>query len=152
MSSIRLRPVAEADAALLLAWRQHPDTRQWANNREPPAWLGCAAWGHRRLSDPEYLTYIAVQGRHPVGVIVLEDKGAEWELSIAVAPGLRGHGIGTAMLTALNHLHPERSIFATVLSDNDVSHRLFRSAGWRAEAAGRYLRACGPVAARATFP
>jgi len=140
MSSIRLRPVAEADAALLFAWRQHPETRQWANNREPPAWLGCAAWGHRRLSDPKYVTHIAVQGRHPVGVIVLEDQGDEWELSIAVAPGLHGHGIGAAMLQALNHMHPGRKIVATVLPGNDVSHRLFVSAGWRTDGPGRYQR------------
>jgi len=139
MSTITLRPTRPDDTALLFAWRSHPDIYKWSRAQEPPKWTGLLQWGPRVLTDDRFLSYIAELDGHPVGVLILDRGEHPTEVSLAVAPGLHGRGIGRAMLAAVG-AQRRGIICAEVLPGNIASHRMFTAAGWRKSLEGWYVR------------
>ena len=63
---------------------------------------------------------------------------AQWEVSIVLAPELRGQRFGEELLTmAIQHfvsLHPEASLVAEIKRNNTASCRLFCALGFVREA------------------
>lgn len=89
----------------------------------------------RRLSDPEYLLYVAhVQGQ-PSGFILLQRHGvagSPYVASIATAAEFRSQGIGSALLTFSEDLFREQSkhIFLCVSSFNSRAKELYERHGY----------------------
>ena len=134
---IILRPATEADALPLLEWQRHPDTRRYARDPAVPIESEHLTWFAGKLSDPNCIFLFAEIADRRVGMIRLDRHGDGWELSIIVAPEMHGHGIGLAMLGALEVPGP---VSAEVLPGNERSHRLFRRAGWILGKDGCYHR------------
>ncbi len=127
-----VRAATEADAHLLLAWRNDEQTRAWSRGdavepAEHRAWLA------RVLADPDRRLLVAEQENRPVGTVRFDRAtGTEWEVSVTVAPSHRGRGLAALILAAGEAtLGGGVTVFANVHRDNAASLALFRRAGYR---------------------
>lgn len=133
---LRWRPAALSDGRLLWRWRNDPATRRQSGHSERVPWGEHREWLARRLDAPGFGLWIALDGKGvPLGQLRLEsaEPGCA-EVSISVASGLRGRGIGTAMLRqAPRRLGRTtmRRLLARVKPENPASAIAFLRAGFR---------------------
>jgi spore coat polysaccharide biosynthesis predicted glycosyltransferase SpsG/RimJ/RimL family protein N-acetyltransferase len=131
-----VRSATEADAELLLAWRNDPQTRASSRTTDVIALPDHLAWLRGVLADPDRLLFVAEHGGRAVGTVRFDRtgadrKGAGWEVSITVAPEARGRGLATPVLLAAERAADAGVIHAHVLRGNSASRNLFRRAGYR---------------------
>jgi len=145
-SPVRVRPATEDDAVLLHTWRNDPVVRSLSRSTDPIPLDAHAAWLRASLAAADrHLLVVETAGprAEPVGTtrydLLPGDDGSRtrWEVSITVAPEMRGRGLGSATLRAsdawLAATEPDaREIEAWVRSSNDGSRRLFERNGYRA--------------------
>ena len=132
--SVRL--ATDADADLLLAWRNDPETRAWSRTTDPVAPADHQAWLDRSLRNPDRRLLIAEQHHKPVGTVRFDRDGRHWEVSITVAPEARGRKLAVPILLAAERvLEPHATVRACVHRDNAASLSLFRRAGYQEEEA-----------------
>jgi N-acetylneuraminate synthase len=134
------RPV-EADAALVMAWRNDPVTLAVSYHHEPKQWAGFwPEFRDRYFPADAPGPMFALEGGRRVGFLRFaaapDPDGARRciDLSINVAPEARGRGIGRAVLAAAEaHLRAlgAEAIYAEVRVDNAASQRAFEAAGYR---------------------
>jgi RimJ/RimL family protein N-acetyltransferase len=121
----------EEDAALLLAWRNDPETRAWSRTTDPVTTAEHEAWLARVLKDPDRRLLIARHRHEPVGTVRFDRDGAGWEASITVAPTVRGRRLAVPILLAAERAVSPATVRACVHRDNGASLALFRRAGYR---------------------
>ena len=140
---VALRPATRDDGAIMLDWQRDPTTRRHARNPAVPTEAEHLAWLDGTLADPARLLNVIMHGDEPAGVLRLDRHvsapGECYEISVLVAPGKRGLGLGTAALAAAARLVPEAGLVAEVLPENRASRLLFRGAGF-SFAGGKYHR------------
>jgi len=99
---LTLRPAVQADAGLLLRWRNDPETRASSHTTGVVTEAEHARWLEQSLASPARRLVIAQAEGCPVGQLRLDlEAGALAEVSITVAPDARGRGLAAAMLNAL---------------------------------------------------
>lgn len=138
-AAITLRAAGRGDSDDLLAWRNDPVTRANSRNTEMVAPDTHAAWLDRALADPARRIWIAERTGDRLGTVsAVRLAPAAVELSITVAPAMRGRGAGGAMLqaavAAASRIWPDAEIRAVVRVDNKASRRLFERCGFVAVA------------------
>lgn len=139
MTSYSLRPATDSDSATLLLWRNDPQTKAWARATRAITQTEHEDWLARVLADPSRLLFVLQRESQDVASVRLDlsDESAdEAEISITVAPEVRGQGIGSQALIATAAYAAEslpgiRRILAVVNRDNEASLRLFTKAGYR---------------------
>jgi RimJ/RimL family protein N-acetyltransferase len=136
---LRLRPAEQADAALLLDWQSHPDTRRFARNPDVPSESHHEAWLQAKLADPDSLFTLVVENSTPVASLRLDRVDQDYEISIVVAPGRRHSGIGRGALALARRLVPKRRLVGFVADANTASQRLFSSSGYLRQADGYFV-------------
>ncbi|SQD80156.1 UDP-2,4-diacetamido-2,4,6-trideoxy-beta-L-altropyranose hydrolase [Moritella yayanosii] len=139
---LQFRRADLTDIKLVYAWQCHPNTRQYALNKQVPSWSEHQRWMVNKLSQQQDYVYIITipdtsftfsassdkQVRHgiSVGVVRLDSMNtAEYLLSIFIDPAYYGQGIAKLALAYLDALHPHVTIHAKVLMANTASQRLF---------------------------
>lgn len=132
-----VRAATEADARDLFEWRNAPEVRRFSRNDAPIAWDDHRRWLAATLADSRRVLLVGSAGGSPVGVVRYDLAGGEAEVSIYLAPGQAGRGLGRALLDAAEHWlaarHSEVSLVsAEALAGNDASHRLFTGCGFEA--------------------
>lgn len=132
---LAIRPARPADAGRLLEWANDPATRAASFDREPIAPEAHEAWLAGVLGDPGRRLWIAEEAGVPVGQVRV-DRAADGVgvVSIGLAPGVRGRGLGRAILrlglaAAAAELGIGRAR-AVVRRSNVPSRRLFEGAGF----------------------
>jgi RimJ/RimL family protein N-acetyltransferase len=129
-----LRAADSADAALLLDWRNDPDTIRFSGTQRGVDGDEHDAWIEQRLEDPATRIWIGERDGQAVGFVRVDVRDAIGEVSIAVDPNHRGKGEGTALLDLLLHQlahdFQTKVLTATVHADNAASHKLFEEAGF----------------------
>jgi RimJ/RimL family protein N-acetyltransferase len=140
---LTLRSATADDALPLLDWQRHVETRRYARDPTVASETEHLAWFARKLESPDCLFFVATDGDNRVASLRLDRLGEEWELSIVVAPELRGRGIGKQVLRLLM-AHAPGPLVAEVLPGNEPSHRLFDVCGWQLGEDGRYRYYCLP--------
>jgi RimJ/RimL family protein N-acetyltransferase len=143
---VRVRPATDDDAALLFSWRNDPEVRRWSRSTQEMSAHAHNAWLRGVLADPDrhLLLVLRAADGEPVGTTRYDrlTGGAEpahrsrWEISITVAPGMRGQGFGSATLQAcdswLRRTEPASTeIVAHVRPANTGSRALFERNGYR---------------------
>nr|WP_276208738.1 GNAT family protein [Caulobacter sp. 17J65-9] len=128
-----MRPAGMADAARLLAWRNDPVTRAMSADTAEVDLAAHMTWLERSLARTDRLLFVgeATRTDEPVGTLRLDQIGpGVWEVSIAVAPELRGLGWSGKLLGAgVTHMAGV-ALTSRVRADNDRSLRLFEEAGF----------------------
>jgi UDP-2,4-diacetamido-2,4,6-trideoxy-beta-L-altropyranose hydrolase len=137
---VALRKVTLDDARRLLDWRNDDSVRLVSLNSEPIAWDGHVAWLQRKLADPDHAHWIAESEGEACGSVRFDVAAGKARVSITVAPGWRGRGLGAHLLAeGERRLLAERSdvaeFVAEILPDNAPSRRLFEKAGYRLSSA-----------------
>jgi RimJ/RimL family protein N-acetyltransferase len=134
-SDLTLRPASAADAGRLREWRNDPEVRASSRNTgeigaaEHDAWLAAA------LADPEVRLLICELGGEPVGQVRFDRRGERrYEISVALAAGVRGRGLAATLISmAMRRLRescPEATVEAHVREANHRSLAAFRRAGF----------------------
>jgi ribosomal protein S18 acetylase RimI-like enzyme len=85
--------------------------------------------------QPDTEVFVAREGGAPVGFVVLRPRGvagSPYLASIAVDPGARGRGVGSALLAFVEQrFRPaHRHLFLCVSSFNDRARRLYERVGF----------------------
>lgn len=132
---ISLRLATERDAFTLARWRNAPEVRSHSFDSEFIPLDRHLAWLERKLRDDTARLYIAARPDGPAAQVRfdrLEDGIAE--VSVTVAPGLQGRGLGRRVIelgSALAEKELElREIVAKIKPDNAASVGAFGSAGY----------------------
>jgi RimJ/RimL family protein N-acetyltransferase len=119
---------------MIREWRNDADAVRFSVTGRPVSPGEHAQWFAGQVDDPARLFWIAELEGDPVGQVRVDLSGGEGTVSIAVAPGWRGRGIGTSILHVLLSemvLHPEVStLTALARQDNAASVRAFERAGF----------------------
>jgi RimJ/RimL family protein N-acetyltransferase len=136
---IVLRPAQPDDAPRLLEWANDPATRAASFDRAEISGPEHVAWLAAVLADPDRRLWIAEEEGVALGQVRV-DRAPEGfgVVSIGLAPGARGRGIGRAVLlmglaAAVRELGIRR-MRAVVAPGNVASRRLFEGAGFVAVA------------------
>lgn len=144
---VEVRRATRADAELLFAWANDPATRAASFHQDLIEWSTHLAWLDRRLSSPGSRLFIGMLEGQPVGQVRFDrEPEGDAEVSIAVAPGARGRGVGRALLeagiAAVAFEGFGRTAVARMRTDNPASMALFRAA--RFELVGESVCAGAP--------
>ena len=140
---LRVRPATTDDARMLLDWRNDPEARSRSRSSDVIDLDSHLAWLERTLASPDrHLLVVETAEGVPVATTRYDrlpsaaTDGDCWEVSISVAPGLRGRGLGGATLHASDEWLRDRepdatAVVAHVRPDNTSSRRLFLRNGYR---------------------
>jgi RimJ/RimL family protein N-acetyltransferase len=126
--SITLRRASLADADLLLAWRNDPQSRIASRNAACVQSDEHQGWLSRTLASGDHKLMIAEICGRPAGVVRADRIAQGWELSWTVAPEARGRGVGGRMLAEFVAALEGRLV-ATIRRDNVASRRIASAAG-----------------------
>ena len=126
-AAIRLERAGERELEELIILRNRDSARETVE-----------AW----LRHPANQLWVARKGERAVGMIrLMFTPEVVWLNSFAVLDGLRGQGIGRALLTGvLAGLERSRPILLEVATDNETALRLYRGAGFMEQTRYRYFR------------
>jgi len=121
----RLEGRAEAEACAALMAGSEP----WITlGRGPDACLAL-------MEHPDREQYVALEGGVLAGLLVLSMRGAftGYVQSVCVAPGMRGRGVGTALMrfAEARIFRESPNVFLCVSSFNDDARRLYERLGYR---------------------
>jgi UDP-2,4-diacetamido-2,4,6-trideoxy-beta-L-altropyranose hydrolase len=137
ISPLRIRRAVLADSRSLFEWRNDFSIRRVSRSTSPLDWPSHASWLESVLTDPYRPLLIGELAEQPVGVVRFDLTADQAEVSIYMIPGQHQQGMGVDLLYAaerwlVDHRLGIRVLTAEVLADNQASHELFASAGYRA--------------------
>ena len=138
---VTLRAATPDDAARLLEWANDPATRAASFDRDPISWDDHVEWLAGVLADPDRRLWIAEEAGMPVGQVRIDrEPDGAGVVSIGLADGARGRGLGAAVLrmglAAAGRALGISRARAVVRASNAASRGLFEGAGFHAVAGG----------------
>jgi UDP-2,4-diacetamido-2,4,6-trideoxy-beta-L-altropyranose hydrolase len=131
--SLRLRGILPEDSALLLRWRNDPETRRNSINTAEVRPEEHALWFHKMMIlDPQRIAVAHLDGL-PVGVVRLDwNEGHDsCELFFTVAPEHRRKGFGFSIVQQQIEDLSNLRVLARVKTANLGSRRIFDRLGFR---------------------
>ncbi len=144
--TLLVRPAGPGDRRLLWEWANDPEARARSFHPETIAWETHVEWFERRLADPDCVLLVGEDAAdRPVGQVRFDlDAAGGAVVSVSVAPGERGRGLGTALLRQgierLQAAGSGRLLSAFIRPDHLASRKLFERVGFelarRTEVAG----------------
>jgi UDP-2,4-diacetamido-2,4,6-trideoxy-beta-L-altropyranose hydrolase len=96
-----LRDATIHDSGLLLEWRNDPLAVHFSVSQRTVGRDEHERWFAARVEDASTRLWVAEEGGEAVGQLRVDTRDGVGTVSIGVAPGYRGRGLGTAALTAL---------------------------------------------------
>jgi UDP-2,4-diacetamido-2,4,6-trideoxy-beta-L-altropyranose hydrolase len=138
-SPLTVRRATADDSAFVHAGRNAEGVRRVSRSAGPIAWSDHQRWFDAVLADPRRELLIGCLEGEPVGVLRydLDADGGRAEVSLYLAPGREGQGLGPELLAAAEAwLRRERPgvqrLVAEVLAGNRASLQLFEQDGYAA--------------------
>jgi len=137
MHGFHMRPVEMADRGLLFDWANDPLVRKMSFATGRIGWEEHCRWFEDKLNDPRAFLFIAEnEPGQAHGLVRFDIDGGTGTISIVVAPGARGRGYGSRIITdgcsEIFQLVPGiETILAHIKVGNVASMRAFRRAGFR---------------------
>lgn len=140
LDHLLLRPTKADDASLSFSWRNDQSTRQQSRDAGEINPEHHRQWWKDSLVNPNRRIFFGCLGSRQVGVLRLDFRGSDAEVSIYLDPAMTGLGLGPRILLAaqrwaIEHTSLERLV-ATILPSNRASLRAFSSAGFVREENG----------------
>lgn len=140
---ISLQFASQDDIAIIYEWQSHPDTRKYALSPSIPTWDEHQVWMQRKLKSTSDYFYMALDrtDRKKVGAVRLDRiSPGHYLVSIFVDPKSYGKGIAFKALKAIDAIHPDVTLHATVLKANVASQGLFKKACYQQVDEETYIR------------
>ena len=135
MQELFLREVTEADAKLLLDWRNEGSVRENSFHTEIIAYEDHVNWLGRKLEDDAEIMRILMCAGKPVGQIRLSRDESGVEISYSIDKDFRGCGYGKEIIRLGEALLAEQGykgmLKGLVKKENEASRRVFLSLGYR---------------------
>jgi RimJ/RimL family protein N-acetyltransferase len=129
-----LRAAMPEDRDVVRALRNEPEAVRWSGTGRAVSAAEHKEWFETRLVDPSSRLWVARQTARTVGQVRVDVRDGVGTVSIVVAAGDRGRGLGRRMLhlldTALRADEQVHTLTAEVHPDNVASRRLFERAGF----------------------
>jgi RimJ/RimL family protein N-acetyltransferase len=139
-ADVTLRPATEGDSDLLRFWRNDPEAVRFSGTARTVSAEEHRDWLAARMVDPATRLWIAELESTPVGQVRIDLEEGVATVSIAVAPGHRGRGLGTAVLRAMVtevEVDPRVTrLRALAHAENVASVRAFERVGFSAQGRG----------------
>lgn len=97
-----VRAARADDSARLFAWRNDPTTVAMSGTGSPVAWQDHAAWYQAALAATTRAIFIGEQNGVAIGTVRFDEAKTrnEAEVSINLAPEIRGRGMSRPLLNA----------------------------------------------------
>jgi UDP-4-amino-4,6-dideoxy-N-acetyl-beta-L-altrosamine N-acetyltransferase len=139
---VRLRPLAAADSATVLGWRNQPDIRRWMYTDHVISPAEHERWFAGALVDAARAYWIIELDGAPVGLANLADinpgqRRAAWAYYLA-DPAVRGRGVGAFVeFFVIEHVFAVLGLdklWCEVLADNEAVWKLHEAFGFQREA------------------
>lgn len=134
---IDVRPATLSDSKDIFEWRNDDHTRHMSHNSDLVTWGGHSRWFEAALSNDNrrLLVCIEQETNSKVGVVRLDIEAESAEISINLAPSMRGKGFGKACLTqaieSFRRSFPDHKLIkAEIKPENLSSQKSFESAGF----------------------
>lgn len=140
---IFIRTAKENDIKQVYDWQCMPETRKYALNTKAPSWEEHLAWMTSKIADVRNYFYIisSEKPENSKGVVRLDRFDVnKYIISIFISPESYGKGIAQNALKAIDTIHPNIEIHATVLENNIPSQKLFTSAGYKRSTKESFVR------------
>lgn len=132
---LRLRLATRQDADVLLDWRNDPAARSASLDSDPIQRPAHLAWLGDRLRDPAHRIWIGEIASGPIGSVRFAIDGGVATVSVVVAPGHRGCGLGIRLIAAgcarVAETGLATAVDAWIRPENSASIAAFRSVGFR---------------------
>jgi UDP-2,4-diacetamido-2,4,6-trideoxy-beta-L-altropyranose hydrolase len=133
--SMQVRDATSDDARMIYDWRTSPEVMGASRNTASFPFKDHLAWLEKVLQDSQRMLLIGLHDGREVGVVRFDINGDRAEVSIFLAPGTMGAGLGRALLVAGEHrLRDKHSqvtkVDAWVNADNPRSFKLFQHLGY----------------------
>ncbi|MBO7355258.1 MAG: GNAT family N-acetyltransferase, partial [Lachnospiraceae bacterium] len=130
-----LRKAVPEDMDLLFKWANDPEVRRNSFNSDPILYEEHCRWFEKMMSDPTQVQYILMAGDKPAGQIRFTLADDEALIGYSIAPGIRGLGLGKAMLelaaARIREDHPEvKKLIGRVKPENTGSGKCFEKSGY----------------------
>lgn len=141
---LMLEQATSQDIELVYQWQIHPNTRQYALTPRIPTWQEHCDWMNKKLQSYTDYFYLLVDklAKTKLGVVRLDRiKMAQYSVSIFVNPEYYHQGVARQALAAIDVIHPDLTLHATVLKENIASQRLFKKANYQKITQEHYMRA-----------
>lgn len=139
-ADVSVRPATTEDARFVFEVNNHPTTRARSISTAPISWETHERWFAGRLADERTLTLIGLHQDEPFGIARFDLEGSEATISVAIAEGHRGRGLGARLIElateALGGRHPSARAIAWIRPDNVASVAAFTRAGYARVSAG----------------
>jgi UDP-2,4-diacetamido-2,4,6-trideoxy-beta-L-altropyranose hydrolase len=132
---LSLRRATTDDARALFLWRNDESVRRVSLNAAPIEWSDHLAWLAGKLQDPDHFHWIGESGGEACGATRFDIAEGKAKVSIVVAPGRRGEGLGAQLLKEgearlLAARGDVVEFVAEVVPGNAASRRLFSRNGY----------------------
>ena len=136
--AISLRPARDSDCELIWHWRNDPEVRSVALNKQLIAWAEHDDWFLKSQADPNHQILIAENtAGQPIGQIGFQFNalGDQVELNVILDQKHRGRGTGVLLIkNALERVFSTTevsNVVAQMRSGNTASEKSFRAAGFK---------------------
>jgi len=133
-----LREVRDEDCKRLWEWANDPDVRKRSYDSAPIPWSDHQDWFDHKIASPSCVIYIAELRSKAVGQIRFDVDKHVATVSVVVAPGCRGEGIGTKLIREgserfLYQYSGAKRVDAYIKTENAPSVRAFKKAGYQTQ-------------------
>lgn len=131
-NGLRLRNACPDDCETYYRWANDPMVRSNALNTKTILWKEHCRWFSSRLNSEKTVLYLCLDENEKfIGQVRFEQKSPpDWEIDYSVDSSLRGHGLGSSMLSlALASFRSKRNdpVLAIVKNNNPASSKVFES-------------------------
>ncbi len=144
VTDVTLRPARPEDSGRVWSWRNDPETRRASFDSAPIPLDVHETWFRVSLGRDDRRLYIVLADGQESGVVRLDIRQSEAQVSIHLAPERRGRGLGTAALRAVAALAFEslglERLVALVKADNHASQKAFLDAAFLLADKGQVIR------------
>jgi len=138
---VYFRLMEKTDESMILGWQQSDGARRYSRHTSSPSAKTHNIWMNQKIMDPDCLPMIVCSDGKDVGLIRLERKQDKIELSILLAKGYQGLGIGAGAIRLARKICPRHALWAEIHPENTSSEKAFRSSGFVSTERCRWYKA-----------
>jgi RimJ/RimL family protein N-acetyltransferase len=129
-----LRRATLEDSRFFWEVNNEPSVRAQSIATQPIPWEAHEAWFARKVADPDAMFFVAHVDGVPAAVARFQMDGGSATIGVALAPSLRGKGLGARVIAEataeLLHARPGASVVAWIRPQNTASLGAFGRAGY----------------------